>query len=173
MEPSIPAKREGSMNRRRERHTVDMLFVLTLFAVFAVSASLLIAFGASIYEHTIDSMDEHYNLSTASAFITEKLHQHDEAGSVAIGSFGDGDALVLTEVYGGKQYSNYIYIYDGYLKELFTAADVTLSPESGVNILPVKEFNVRKDSEGLVSISLSDSSGRQAKTTVYIHSENE
>ena len=50
---------------------------------------------------------------------------------------------------------------------------MTLSPESGVNILPVKEFSVRKDSEGLVSISLSDDSGRQAKTTVYIHSENE
>lgn len=159
------------MNRRNDnKHTVDMLFVLTLFAVFAVSASLLIAFGASVYKNTIDSMDEHYNLSTASAFITEKLHQHDEADSVNVSSFGDGDALVLTEVYDGRTYCNYIYIYDGYLRELFTAADVNLSPEAGAGILPVEEFIVRKNSEGLVSVSLKDDDGRMIDTSVYIHS---
>ena len=159
------------MNRRENnKHTVDMLFVLTLFAVFAVSASLLIAFGANIYKHTIDSMDEHYNLSTASAFIMEKLHQHDEADSVQVRPFGDGDALVLLERYGDKTYCNYIYTYDGYLKELFTASDVILSPDAGVNILPVKDYKVVKDSEGLVSVSLSDESGRSVDTSVYVHS---
>ena len=154
------------------KHTVDMLFVLTLFAVFAVSASLLIAFGAGIYRKTIDSMDRHYNLSTASAFITEKLHQHDESGDVRIKSFGDGDALVLLESYGDETYCNYIYMYNGYLKELFTAADVNLSPEAGEDILPVSEFKVGLDSEGLVSVDIVDESGRKVNTSVYVRSDS-
>lgn len=159
------------MTRRNDnKHTVDMLFVLTLFAVFAVSASLLIAFGAGIYKSTIDSMDRHYNVSTASAFIAEKLHQHDESGYVRIRDFGDGDALVLFETYGEETYCNYIYVYDGYLKELFTAADVTLSPEAGENILPVQEFAVKLNSEGLVSVDIKDESGRTVRTSVYIRS---
>ncbi len=159
------------MTRKSDnKHTVDMLFVLTLFAVFAVSASLLIAFGAGIYQRTIDSMDRHYNITTASAFITEKLHQHDESGYVRIRDFGDGDALVLFEVYGEETYCDYLYIHDGYLKELFTSADVSLSPEAGENIMPVQEFGVKLNSEGLVSVDIKDESGRTVRTSVYVRS---
>ena len=35
------------------RHIVDTLFVLTLFAVFAICSMLLIAFGANIYQKTM------------------------------------------------------------------------------------------------------------------------
>ena len=55
------------------RHIVDTLFVLTLFAVFAICSMLLIAFGANIYQKTINNYEEHFNIATSVAYINEKI----------------------------------------------------------------------------------------------------
>lgn len=165
------------MNKRNNRrHTVDMLFVLTLFGVFAVCASLLIAFGANIYQSTVDRTNEHYTLSTASSFITQKVHQHDESGCVRVGEYGDGPAFMLYEEIGDTRYCNYLYTYDGYLKELFIPEGSDVVPSSGQNILPVSAFtivhnNMYTDSDGTqYVVSLADKSGKKIDFTVFVRS---
>ena len=42
-------------NRNQEKHfIVDILFVLALFGVFAVSALALVTIGADVYQHTVE-----------------------------------------------------------------------------------------------------------------------
>ena len=58
------------MKRKNEnRHMVDVLFVLTLFCVFAVCSILLIAVGARSYQNTIDSMETHFTSTTPLSYI--------------------------------------------------------------------------------------------------------
>lgn len=160
------------MNRQRDgKHTVDMLFVLTLFCVFAVSASLLIALGANIYQSTITDMNKHYTLSTASAFITEKVHQHDEAGSVTLGKVDGKNALVLTETYGENVYYDYIYVYDGYVRELLIGKDATPMPESGQKILQIKKFSLEESSDNSIIMRMIDNDGNMLSKTIYYHSK--
>ena len=66
------------MNSNNEnRYMVDILFVLTLFCVFAVCSILLIAVGARIYQNTIDSMEKHFTSTTSLSYISEKIRQNE------------------------------------------------------------------------------------------------
>ena len=44
-------------HQKQEKHfIVDILFVLALFGVFAVSALALVTIGADVYQHTVDCL---------------------------------------------------------------------------------------------------------------------
>lgn len=149
------------MNSGNERrHMVDVLFVLTLFCVFAVCSILLIAVGAKVYQNTLDNMETHFTSTTSLSYITEKIRQNDYSGKVAIEEFGGNDALVLLNEYNGEEYCTYIYSYAGQLKELFTKKNITLSPEAGRNILEISEFTVTEVDDGLFEITLVDDEHR-------------
>lgn len=152
------------------RHTVDMLFVLTLFCVFAVCASLLIALGANVYQSTINDMNRHYTLSTASAFITEKVHQHDEAGCISLGEFQGNSALILKENYGDIVYYDYIYAYGGYVRELLVSENAAVSPDAGQKILAIKKFKLEKGDGNSIVVRLIDNDENMLSQTIYYHS---
>lgn len=153
------------------RHSVDALFVITLFCVFAVCSSLLIALGANIYKTTIDSTDRHYTLHTASAFVVEKVHQHDSVDFIDICSFGDGNALKLKEEYGDKTYFNYIYSYNGFMRELLVPDGNNPSPEAGSKILEVSSFNVKLDDDhNLISLSITGINNDRLDNKIFFYS---
>ncbi len=157
--------------RRNNRHTVDMLFVLALFCTFAVCASLVIAFGAHIYQKTVSNMEDHFNLHTASSYITQKIHSHDEAGMVELSNLDNKDCLILKDVYGDKEYLTYIYEYDGVLKELFVASDASVHPGDGQDILDIKDFSVDLDGQ-IIHVSITDQKEQSINSAIYLHSED-
>ena len=64
-------------NRNQEKHfIVDILFVLALFGVFAVSALALVTIGADVYQHTVEDMGVNYESRTAVSYILEKVRQN-------------------------------------------------------------------------------------------------
>lgn len=159
----------NSTNERR--HMVDVLFVLTLFCVFAVCSILLIAVGAKVYQNTLDNMETHFTSTTSLSYITEKIRQNDYAGQISIEEFGGNDALVLLNEYNDEEYCTYIYSYAGQLKELFTKKNITLNPEAGRNILEISEFTVTEVEDGLFEITLVDDEHRSE--TILITSKTD
>ena len=159
----------NSANERR--HMVDVLFVLTLFCVFAVCSILLIAVGAKVYQNTLNNMETHFTSTTSLSYITEKIRQNDYAGQVSIEEFGGNDALVLSSVYNDEEYCTYIYSYAGQLKELFTKKSITLSPEAGRNILEISEFTIVEVDSGLFEITLVDASHRSETILIALKAE--
>ena len=65
------------MEERQQRHIIDVLFVLALFGIFALSAIFLITIGADIYGKTMNNMERNFDARTALAYITEKVRQSD------------------------------------------------------------------------------------------------
>lgn len=63
--------------KQERRFIVDVLFVLALFGVFAVSALVLVTIGADVYQHTVQDMNSNYETRTAVSYITEKVRQND------------------------------------------------------------------------------------------------
>ena len=53
---------------RENQHMIDILFVLSLFCVFAVSSVVIILFGAHIYRSTVSQMDDNYTARTSIAY---------------------------------------------------------------------------------------------------------
>lgn len=96
----------------------DQMFLVILFAVFAVCAFSLSMIGANIYSHTASVMNEDYEERIDISYVTEKIRQWDEKDSIEIGSFHGRTALIHTEKINGKKYNTYLYQEKGALREL-------------------------------------------------------
>ena len=120
-------------NRNQEKHfIVDILFVLALFGVFAVSALALVTIGADVYQHTVEDMGVNYESRTAVSYILEKVRQNDTTDSISLATLEDTPALCMLSRIEDETYCTYLYFYDGHLKELFMREGTSL----GGQVLP-------------------------------------
>ena len=141
-------------SQQNRQHITDLLFVLALFCVFAVSSILLVTLGSTVYRHILDTSNENYSMRTPSAFLVEKFRQNGGYQHISVqDGFGDSDSIVITEVINDVEFETKIYLDDGYLKELFSQKDASLQPSAGDAIIPCKGFRVQELKEDLYHIS--------------------
>lgn len=158
------------MEQKQQRHIIDIIFVLALFCLFALSAIFLITIGADIYGRTVDNMEGNFNTRTALAYVTEKVRQSDVEGQVLIGEFNGHQALVITSRVSDIDYNTYIYEYNGCLKELMCRQDVVLGPEAGQDILEVSEFMLTPVNEHLINCRVAVDEEQSYELFISIHS---
>ena len=118
------------MKQKHETHIIDILFVIALFCIFALSAIFLISVGADIYSKTVEHMDSNFNSRTSFAYVTEKVRQADKNGAVSMGELEGHPALLLYSSQNDTAYITYLYEHDGYLKELLVREDTPLGPSA-------------------------------------------
>lgn len=156
----------------REKHfIVDILFVLVLFGVFTVSALMLVMIGSEVYRRTVEDMSNNYETRTSVAYITEKIRQNDTApaentsymsNSISLSTLSGEPALVLTQNMNGETYCTYLYLYNGYLRELFIKAgsypgEDTLA--AGQEIMELSALHMTQATDNLFSIQLTTPDG--------------
>lgn len=73
----------------RQRHMTDQMFLVILFAVFAVCAFSLSMIGANIYSHTASVMNEDYEERIDISYVTEKIRQWDKRTASRSAAFMD------------------------------------------------------------------------------------
>jgi len=154
--------------KKQNGHMVDILFVIALFCVFAISALMLVTIGARVYQSTVENMDVNYTSRTSYAYLTEKFRQNDIYDSISIGEFGDSEALILSQSIDEVTYHTYLYLYDGYLTELFTKANSTVGLDAGQKILPLNDFILEESKEGLFEFRLVNEN--DVETILYLSS---
>lgn len=150
------------------RHIVDILFVLALFGVFAASALMLVTLGANVYKQTVADMTDNFTERTAFSYVTEKIRQNDTADTVEIGELSGVPALIFTKQSGEETFCTYLYLYDGYLKELYTRKNFFAGTDilpAGQNILPLAAFSMEECRDGLIKLTLEPESG--SPVTIY------
>ncbi|MCM1190756.1 MAG: DUF4860 domain-containing protein [bacterium] len=163
---------------KQEKHfVVDVLFVLALFGVFAISALVLVTVGADVYQHTVRDMSRNYDDRTAIAYITEKIRQSDgilSDGSYAVtlGSLEQQPALILTDELDGEEYCTYLYLHDGWLKELYIRRDSYIGDSllnAGQNIIKLDALEYRQIDDELLSVSMTTPSGGTRQLYLSLH----
>lgn len=153
-------------NRYENKHMVDILFVLALFVVFAISALMLVILGADVYKKTVTSMDKNFEDRTATSYIVEKIRQADQADSIRVTDLGDGeDALCIVRRVGENEYHTLLYVYDHSLCELSTRGDATPVPEYGTKLFSLDNLTITKESEHLFTVTVTQN---QTTKTVQI-----
>lgn len=102
---------------------MDILFVLALFGVFAVSALALVTIGADVYQHTVEDMGVNYESRTAVSYIMERCGR-----TIPLTVFpdrsGNVPALCMLSEIDEETYCTYLYLYDGHLKELLCGKEL-------------------------------------------------
>jgi len=142
------------MLQKPKRHTVDVLFVITLFAVFAISVIVLTGIGARVYQSVVDSMSENYSSRTSFSYVYNKIHQYDYDNRISIGTYAGEEALILSEEVNNISFSTYLYYYDGELKEIFTRTGQEFDPSFGTGILPVAGFSLSQVTDTLIKCEI-------------------
>ena len=156
-------------SRRQNEHTTDLLFILSLFCVFAASAVLVITFGANVYQNTVRQMDENYNQRTCLAYVANQVRQHDAAGRVYLSEITGQPALILEDGDGDGRYFTAIYWYEGSLRELYTAKDSGLTAADGVELLPLTAFAMREE-DGLLRVEAIGPQGEELGLNLSLRS---
>ena len=129
----------------RQRHMTDQMFLVILFAVFAVCAFSLSMIGANIYSHTASVMNEDYEERINISYVTEKIN--------------------------GKKYNTYLYQEKGALRELMVREGLDTTTMQGEKIVAAKDFSVIETKQ-LYHIKIQGSDGKIYQNCVYKHSRN-
>ena len=73
----------------------------------------------------------------------------------------------MTDIIEGTKYITYIYLQDNNLKELFTAADTSPSPEMGTIIASLNDFRIQETSGHFYQITFQDCQGEQSSLVLH------
>jgi hypothetical protein len=148
---------------------IDILFVLSLFCLFALSSVVLILFGADIYQKTVSSMDSNYASRTSVAYITEKIRQSDQYDSIYIDDSLGYERLMMTQEINGITYATSLYEYDGYLYELFARTDIELPIDAGQQVIAIDYLDFTLVSDSLLRIDYVDEADEDKTVYVALH----
>lgn len=155
---------------KRQKSIVDVIFMITVFGVFMLSALFVVLFGAKIYKRTAHDMSVNFNSRTALAYVTEKVHQHDRRGGVDITIKDGKPVLKLTQYINSDEYCTYLYEHGGYLKELTAKGDIDLVKSAGKEILKISEFTAQKENDSLYRFVIADGEGNETEFYVSLYS---
>lgn len=159
---------------KQEKHfIVDALFVMVLFAVFAISALILVTIGADVYRHTVSDMGTNYETRTSVSYITEKIRQNDRSDSdISVTTLDNLPALAMSQEIGGNTYCTYLYYHEGYLKELFVQKGNSIGSnlsEAGMEIMPLQSLEMNTCSDNLLQFRLTTTDGATHDILVSLH----
>lgn len=155
-----------------KRHLIDILFVLSLFCIFAFSSIALIMFGSQIYKNTLKNMDYNFNSRTCSSYLTEKIRQADEADSIEILQTESQTILMLHTQIDNLEYVTALYEYDHHLYELFARTDIPLPLDAGQELMEISDLQFSFITSCILKISYTDATGISNTLYVSTHSSH-
>ena len=146
------------MRKRSRNKSISALAALLLLGVFAVGILSVLLSGAGAYRRLTERDRLSYDSRVCLQYVATKIRQAPAPGAVAVSDFGDGDSLEICEEIGGTVYVTRVYCHDGWLMELFTAAEGDFAPADGEKIMPVQSLMLRRDGD-LLRTEIVDGNG--------------
>ena len=149
------------MNKTKGSRRIDTVFVLVIFSIFALSLLMVLMLGASIYKNMTDITGENRDEHTILSYIWTKVKSNDKNGSVRIGEYFGLETLCFDEEYEETNYTTAIYLYDGWVYELYTETQLlgetdpllAFAPEDGVKVMGVDGLGFKELEYGLIEVS--------------------
>jgi len=153
-----------------KKSNMGFLLVLLVFALFMVSALLVLLTGADVVQGITERDQRSYEQRTAVQYIATRVRQADRAGMISVRTDETGDSLVLAEEIDGVRYETLVYCHEGYLRELFCAGGYDPGAEFGEKILPAEHFSVRDMGDHL-ELKITFAGGQSRSVVLQLRSE--
>ena len=153
----------------RRAHTIDSVFVLLLFTVFALSVFAVLVFGTRSYISVNNSANDGYDLRTCLSYIETKVRQSDADGAISVGEMGGSSALLIDRDIDGSTYETALYARGGELRELFSEKSLGLGADDGTALLSVASLDFTLEGS-LLRVDCTDADGASRSMLVYISS---
>ena len=142
---------------------MTVFLLCALFFFLAISLTLM---GSGVYRSVAAASEKQYTLRTALSYLTNQVRAGDTQGALYLSTFGDGDALLRLETDAdGFSYDTRLYVYDGWLRELYKPSDLELLPEDGTPILELSALEIEPQ-ENCLLFTFTDPDGQTAQISV-------
>ncbi|MCR5775794.1 MAG: DUF4860 domain-containing protein [Lachnospiraceae bacterium] len=157
----------------KKRITISDIFPVILFLVFTLSVLCFVAFSAKLYKNIVHQSESSMDTDIAARYMIEKFRSHDELGSIKIADFKGHEAVRLENRVKDELYITYIYVYDGYLREIYAPESEldNYEEDSGTEILEIKDMSTEMISDNLVRFSFVSADDKVSEAVVSIKSE--
>lgn len=155
------------MKDNKSKHYIDALAGILTFVIFAGCILSVLFGGAGVYKRLVARDTDAYLQRSCTQYVAMKLRQAQSAESVSIVPFGQGEALRIAETISDREYATYIYCYDGFLRELFAAANESFTPEAGEKLLKCPSMSLAMN-DGLVTASFDGDKGDQTAICIAL-----
>ena len=155
-------------------HSMDFLFSIALFFVFAATALVVLLLSANVYEQIVHRSTHTFEQNTALAYLTEKIHQNDHGSnsSIELTQFDGCKALAISQSYNDTMYTTYIYEFEGQLKELFIQNGVQATAQAGTTILTLHHLEMKAIDDNLLQFTCYCEDGSSDSIIIGLHSES-
>jgi len=144
------------MSKAMRGRSVDTIFVLIVFSIFALSILMVLMLGASVYRNINDISNEGQHEHTVLSYIWTKTKNYDNADSISAGDFKGIPALFIDEKIGEENFRTVIYSFDGWLFELYSEVTLEFSPGDGIRIMQIENLNFKETSNGLIEVTANE-----------------
>lgn len=160
-------------DRRKTR--VASFFLIILFLFFSLANSFVIISGAKIYYNNSKKINELFNIRSCSAYLTQKIDEYDYENGIKISQLYDSSgttttALALCSRDTSPSYITYIYVYNGYLRELVITENSVFSLDAGQKIAIAKDFKISLPYAKLLTIEYTASTNHHEVLDFFLHS---
>lgn len=154
------------MLRTRNKHSIDVFFVLCVFLLCAISLLGMLFVGARTQQKVNNSTEENFYMRTSLLYISNKAKFFQEKGKVSVGEFNNNTALFFEEEIEGIKYVTKVYMYDGYLMELFTEKNSDIEADAGTIITNVSFFEAKQIESGLIDVRIKNPDGKACSVVI-------
>lgn len=141
-----------------------VLLPLGLICMFAFCSLALALLGGSAYRQIQGRVDDSFNSTVVANYLRTKLTTGNMAGAVSIREENNFKALVITDTSGDITRETRIFVIDGVVIEINTAADMPLSPAGGTHIATVKSCVFHISEDGLFTAEITSPAGVYTRT---------
>lgn len=152
---------------KKKAHSVDVLFMLVLFSVFAVMSVLLILIGSNVYGKIIETQEINGNNRMVLSYITNKIRACQSDNGIFIEEKDGTEVLVITTGTEEDLYETLIFEEDGRLKEATIEAGDDYNLGFGDILTELSDFSVEYDNTtGIIKITI-ETQGESSSVSVY------
>jgi hypothetical protein len=149
----------------KKNHSVDIVFMFVLFAVFAILSVMLVYMGSGVFEKITKNSEINSQKRTGISYIVNKVRASSE--SVYALEKDGYKYLVIDNKDGNISYSTIIYCRDNKLKEITIQKGDEFTNDFGDYIMDAKDFDFSIDNN-LLKLSIKDTNGNISKTNIYL-----
>lgn len=133
--------------REKKRQAIPTLAAFLLLCIFAVSVLGVLLAGAQAYSRLTRRDSHAYDSRTGLQYVAARVRQAYAPQAVSVTDFGGVDALTVIQQVDGQDYVTRVYCYEGWLMELFCAADGRFEPRDGEKLLPAQSLELERQGE--------------------------
>jgi len=138
-----------------KKHYAHIMFILLIFMMFTFSGVSALLLAVNSYRSIVESESNTADYRNNVSYLREVVHQKDVDGKIKITKIDGGDAIVIDE---SEDYAQYIYVSDGYLRELLAKKDGEVAPQFGEKIMEAQDLKITKTGQ-LIEFELTDDNG--------------